>query len=81
MIELYQQVFFVRDFPEYQLQKRDTATVVDTVSHPTGGEDGYVLEIFSVFGDSVDVITVPQSTVQELQHNQVFSVRSLSGVI
>ncbi len=80
MIKLYQQVFLVRDFPEYHLQAGDTATIVETVSHPTGGEDGYVLEIFNVFGESVDVVTVPQSAVQELQHNQVFSVRSLLDV-
>lgn len=54
MIKLYQQVFLVRDFPEYHLQTGDTATIVDTVSHPTGGENGYVLEIFNVFGSVQD---------------------------
>lgn len=48
VIELYAQVSLTRDFPEYNLKQGDIATVIDTVPHPQGGEDGYILEVFTV---------------------------------
>ncbi|MGK7905116.1 MAG: DUF4926 domain-containing protein [Hormoscilla sp.] len=66
MIELYQRVSLNRNFPEYQLKKGDVATLIDTVPHPHGGELGYVLEIFSALGESLNVIIVPMSAVTTL---------------
>ncbi len=53
MIDLYQRVSIAQDFPEYQLKKGDIATFIGTVPHPTGGEEGYVLEIFNAIGESI----------------------------
>ena len=39
-LELYQEVALTRDLPEYQLKAGDIATLVDFVSHPSGGEEG-----------------------------------------
>ena len=44
MIELYQKVLLNRNFPEYDLKKGDVAILFDTVSHPSGGEEGYILD-------------------------------------
>ena len=49
MIELYQKVLLNRNFPEYDLKKGDVAILVDTVPHPSGGEEGYILEVFNLF--------------------------------
>jgi hypothetical protein len=69
MPELYQRVLLNRDFPEYNLKKGDIATLVDTVPHPTGGEEGYILEIFNDIGESINTVVVPCSTVESLNYN------------
>ena len=76
MLELYQRISLNRDFPEYNLKKGDIATLVDTVPHPTGGEDGYVLEVFNALGESLNVIVVPFSAVEPLKQDEILSVRS-----
>jgi len=77
MIKLYQQISLTQDFPEYQLKKGDIATFIDTVPHPTGGEEGYILEIFNALGESINTVIVPKSAVIELKTNEILSVRSL----
>lgn len=66
MIELYTRVALQRDFPDYHLQRGDIATFIDTVPHPKGGEEGYILEVFNALGESITVVTVPQSAVAPL---------------
>jgi hypothetical protein len=57
-LELYQEVALTRDLPEYDLKAGDVAMLVDRVSHPNEGEEGYVLEIFNAVGESIKVIAV-----------------------
>lgn len=76
-IDLYQEVTLKQDLPEYQLRAGDLATVIDIVPHPTGGEDGYILEIFNAIGVSLAVIIVPQSAVKALESDTILTVRSL----
>ena len=64
MIELYQKVLLNRNFPEYDLKKGDVAIFVDTVPHPSGGEEGYILEVFNDAEESVDTVVVPFSAVE-----------------
>ncbi len=80
MITLYQRVSLNRNFPEYNLKKGDIATFIDTVSHPSGGEEGYVLEVFNALGESINVVIVPKSAVNSLQENEILTVRSLIEV-
>ena len=63
---LYSRISLNRDFPEYQLKRGDIATFIDTVPDPDGIEDGYILEIFNALGESITVVTVPQSAVAPL---------------
>ncbi|MGK7884084.1 MAG: DUF4926 domain-containing protein [Crocosphaera sp.] len=77
MLKLYERVSLNKDFPEYNLKKGDIATLVDTVPHPTGGEEGYVLEVFNALGESLNVIVVPSSAVEPLKQDEILSVRSL----
>jgi hypothetical protein len=77
-LELYQRVALGRDFPEYQLQRGDVATLVDYVPHPSGGEDGYVLEVFNAIGESIMVVVVPESAVESLRADEVMAVRPLA---
>ena len=77
-LELYQEVASTRDLPEYQLRAGDIATLVDFVSHPSGGEEGCLLEVFNAVGESLTVIAVPISTVEVLGPDEILTVRSLA---
>ena len=77
MLELYQYVSLKRDFSEHNLKKGDVAMLIDSIPHPSGGEDGYVLEIFNAAGESINVIIVPMSAVGPLREDEILAVRSL----
>jgi hypothetical protein len=78
--ELYAQVALRCDLKARNLKRGDVATVVDRVPHPTGGEDGYVLEVFNALGESIAVVTVPASDIEALREDEVFAVRPLASV-
>jgi hypothetical protein len=78
MLELYQRVALSHELPEHNLKKGDVVTLVDYVTHPSGGENGYVLEVFNAVGESIDVIAVPMSAVQPLRNDEILTVRSLA---
>jgi hypothetical protein len=78
-LELYQEVALNCDLPEYKLKAGDIAILVDFVSHPNGGEQGCVLEVFNAVGDSLTVIAVPISTVEVLRPDEILTVRSLAA--
>jgi hypothetical protein len=74
--KLFEEIALNKDVPGKDLKKGDVATIVEY--HPVkDGEDGYSLEIFNVLGDTIAVITVPESSIEPLMENEVFSVRSL----
>lgn len=77
MLELYQYVSLKRDFSKHNLKKGDVAMLIDSVPHPSGREDGYVLEVFNAAGESIKVIIVPMSAVASLREDEIFAVRSL----
>lgn len=79
-LSLYQQVALAADEPELNLKKGDVAILVDYVPHPSGGEDGYVLEIFNALGESITVVTVKESHVEPLQADEVLTVRHMAKV-
>ena len=58
------------------LKKGDVATVVERHAS-VGGEDGYSLEIFNALGDTMAVVTVPESMIEPLTRDEVFTVRSV----
>ena len=74
-LELYQQVIITRDFPEENLYRGDVAVLIDFIEHPSGGEQGAILEVFNVLGDSIDVATVPISALEPLRADYRPSVR------
>ncbi len=75
--KLYEEVILLEDVIQKGLRKGDVATVVE--HHPVPeGEDGYSLEVFNVLGDTIAVITLPESAIAPLTENEVFSVRPLA---
>ena len=79
--EHYQEVALTRDLPEAGLRAGDVATLVDYVTHPQGGEEGAVLEIFNAVGESIAIVTVPVSDIARLRADQVPAVRPLLHAI
>ena len=72
---LFQEVVLAIDVPEKGLQKGNIATIVE--HHPvSSGEDGYSLEVFNALGETVAVVTVPESAITSLTANEVLRVRS-----
>jgi hypothetical protein len=77
-VELYQEVALTCDLPDHGLRIGDIAMLVDFVPHPSGGEEGCVLEVFNAIGESLTTITVPMSAVEALRSDEVLSVRLLA---
>ncbi|MGE5341100.1 MAG: DUF4926 domain-containing protein [Candidatus Omnitrophota bacterium] len=74
--KLFAEIVLSEDIPGKNFRKGDIATIVDY--HPvTDGEDGYSLEIFNAVGDTIAVITVPESAIEPLNETEVISVRPL----
>ncbi|KAB8320709.1 DUF4926 domain-containing protein [Tolypothrix campylonemoides VB511288] len=65
-LELYKEVALTLDLSEHQLKAGDIATLIDLVPHPTGGEDGCVLEVFNAVGESIAVVAAASSAIEPL---------------
>lgn len=77
--QLFEEVVLLEDISEKGLLKGDVATIVEHHVVPDG-EDGYSLEVFNVLGDTIAVITLPESSIASLSENEVFSVRVIGNV-
>lgn len=74
--KLFEQVVLTQDIPERKLRRGDVATIVE--HHPMRqGEDGYSLELFNGIGETIAVITVPESAIQPLSADTILHVRNL----
>jgi hypothetical protein len=67
--ELFRRVALARDFPEIGLRCGDVAIIVDRHLDPNGVEPGYSLEIFNALGETIAVIVVAESDLQQLPEN------------
>ena len=76
-IDLFKRVALGIDIPEHGLRKGDVATIVEHLPGK-GCEDGYALEVFNAVGDTIAVITVPESAVEPLTAGGIPSVRPLA---
>ncbi len=76
---LYSRVVVNRDVPEENLRRGDVATVIEYLDHPQGGEEGAILEIFNVVGDSLGIATVPVSAIDPLSADYVPAARVAEG--
>ena len=74
-LELYKDAVMAADLPEYGLRKGDIVTLVDELQ-AADGSPGYVIEVFNVLGDTIDVHFIPATAVEPLRADEVFCVRS-----
>ncbi len=76
--ELYTDVVLTRDVPSENLRKGDVATVIDYLEHPSGGEEGAILEVFNALGESIAIATVPVSAIEAPRPEHIPSVRLIT---
>jgi len=77
-LPLYQHVALRKDLPEQHLRAGDIAVLIDYVPHPSGGQEGCVLEVFNALGESIAVVAVPESAVGPLRADEILAVRPLA---
>jgi hypothetical protein len=80
-VSLYQRVALRRDLPEHNLRRGDVATLLDYVPHPEGGEQGCVVEVFNALGETIAVVAVPESDIEELRADEVLAIRPLARAV
>ena len=75
--ELSKDVVLPRDLPKERLKRGD---IVKLVEHHVarGREDGYSTEVFNALGDTLAVITVPESALEPLREDEVLHARPLA---
>ena len=76
--ELYKDVGLALDLPEHRLKRGDIVKLVEHHLAPDGGE-GYSAEVFNVLGDTLAVITVPESALEPLREDEVLCARPLAA--
>ena len=77
-IPLYQSVALKKEIPDFGLKPGDIGTLIDYVPHPSGGEEGCVLEVFNAIGESIAVFSVGESEIEPLEEDEVLAVRRLA---
>ncbi len=77
-VELYKEAALTIDLPDQRLKAGDVGTVVEILPHPSGGPSGVMLEVFNALGESIAVVTVPESSVEPLSQDAVWAVRRLA---
>jgi hypothetical protein len=74
---LYSRVALTVDVPADGIRRGDVATVVEHHAAPqAGGQSGYSVEVFNAVGDTVAVLTLPESHLEALRSDEVLAVRS-----
>jgi len=76
--ELYTRVALAIDIPEHRFKKGDIASVVDYLTAQDNDEPGLALEFFNTLGETVDVLFVPESSVEPLAADEIWHARHLA---
>ena len=65
--------------PAQKLRRGDVATVVEAHPGQPRQEPGYSLEVFNALGESLAVVTVRESHIEESKNDEVLHVRRLDA--
>ena len=76
---MFSRVALAEDLPKENLQRGDTAVVVEYYEGRPGQEPGYELEVFNAVGDTIAVVTVRESQIEALRKDEILSVRPLAS--
>ena len=74
---LFSRVALAVDLPAEGIRRGDVATVVEHHAAPKSAmEPGYSLEVFNAIGETLAVVTLPESSLEALRSDEVLSVRA-----
>ena len=73
-LELYKDAVMSIDLPEFGLRKGDVVKLVEDLAAADGSR-GYAVEVFEVFGHTINVHFIPADAVEPLRADEVFCVR------
>ncbi len=76
--ELFSRVALAVDVPEYGLLKGDLVTVVEILPANPGHANGYLVEIVSVTGQTLDVIGLHETQLTPLRPNAIPNMREFA---
>ena len=77
--DLFSGVVINHDLPEYNLRGGDVGVVVECIEKPNT-ETGYIIELFDVQGETVDVVPVLESWVEQPRQKNILTYRELDKV-
>ncbi len=75
--KLYQDAALAVDLPEHRLKRGDLVKLVEHHLAPDG-TGGYSAEVFNALGNTLAVITIPESALEPLRENEVLCARALA---
>ena len=78
--ELFSRVVLRNDIPAHSLKKGDVVTIVEAHSGVGTQEQGYSVEVFNATGETIAVVTVPESYLESLRSTEILHVRQLQQV-
>ena len=77
---LYCRVALAVDLPVEGIRRGDVATIVEHHAAPAPDiEPGYSVEVFAAIGETLAVLTLPESRLESPRRDEVLSVRSLAS--
>ena len=75
--KLYEQVVLSKDLPGENLQKGDVATIVEIIEQEN--KTGFCLEFFDNDGNTLKVIIVNESDINEIKPHSIVNYRALEA--
>lgn len=75
--KLYTDVALNRDLPEHRLRRGDVVRLVERHRAPDG-EEGYSAEVLGAKGQTLAVVALPASALEDLRDDEVLSVRAIA---
>lgn len=76
--ELFTRVALTEDVPEHGLRRGDIVTIVELLPATAHHSAGYVVEVFSVTGQTLDVVGLLEAQVMPLRADAVPAMRELA---
>ena len=69
--ELFSRVVLRNDIPAHSLKKGDVVTIVEAHSGVGTQEQGYSVEVFNATGETIAVVTLPESYLESLRSTEI----------
>lgn len=76
--EPFARVALAEDIPEHGLCRGDMVTVVESLPANNAHPDGYLVEVFNVIGETLDVIGLHETQLMPLRADAVPAMRELA---